>query len=154
MAFPRQTVLLKKKTTMSSGSREGQSKNTREPPPAGSFQNLGTPGIGSLLKTGETAVPVLRIWNLGHSAASLPRLEAKQDLSLGSQNEREGTTAGGGGADVLVEPTPCLQLSGTFHFGANIIYEMQMDLAFKKKKLGKATKCTSHPCAEACLGLH
>lgn len=83
VAFPKQTNLLKKKMTMSPINREGPSRNTREPPPACSFQNLGTPGIGSLLKTGETAVPVLQIQNLGHSAASFPPLENEQDFSQG-----------------------------------------------------------------------
>ena len=58
------------------------------------------------------------------------------------------------GENVFVEPTPCLLQSGTFHLGAHVIYEMQMDLSLKKKQLGKGTKCTSHPCAQVCLGLH
>lgn len=48
---------------------------------AGSFQNPGTLGLGSLLKTGQLALPVLPMWNLGHSAASPPPLEATQARS-------------------------------------------------------------------------
>lgn len=61
--------------------------------------------------------------------ASPPPLEDQQDIFQGLR-AREGMT----GKSISMEPTPCLPLSGTLHFGASIIYEMQMDLALKKKK--------------------
>lgn len=62
---------------------EGSSRNRRELHPAGFFRNPGT-----LCTAGELALPVLQIWNLGHSAASPPPLEDKLISPRVSERER------------------------------------------------------------------